>query len=68
VFDELHAVLRMLAFTQPGKVVGADFAMQAPLLRELALPLAMRLLVAAPVVLFFRRELAGVIRPCLARR
>jgi hypothetical protein len=51
VLDELHAALRMLAFAQTGEVLGADFAMQTPLLREPALPLAVRLLVAAPVVL-----------------
>ena len=49
-------------------MLGADFAMQTPLLREPALPLAMRLLVTAPVVLLFGSKLAGVIRPCLARR
>jgi len=41
----------MLAFAQAGEVLGADFAMQTPLLRKPALPLAMSLLVAAPVVL-----------------
>ena len=68
VFDELHAALRMLAFAQTGEVLGADFTMQTPLLRKPALPLTMRLLVAAPVVLLFRSELAGVIRARLARR
>ena len=57
----------MLAFTQAGEVLGADFAMQTPLLRKSALPLAMRLLVTAPVVLLFGSELAGVIRSRLAR-
>jgi len=67
VLDELHAALRMLAFTQAGEVLGADFAMQTPLVRKPALPLTMSLLVAAPVVLFFGSELAGVIDPRLAR-
>ena len=67
VLDELHADLRMLAFAQAGEVLGADFAMQTPLLRKPALPLTMSLLVAAPVVLLFRGELARVIRPRLAR-
>ena len=68
MLDELHAALRMLAFTQAGEMLGADFAMQTPLLREPALPLAMRLLVTAPVVLLFGSKLAGVIRSRLARR
>ncbi len=54
MLDKLHAALRMLAFTQTGEVLGADCAMKTPLLREPALPLAMRLLVTAPVVLLSR--------------
>jgi hypothetical protein len=67
MLDELDGVLGMLAFAQAGEMLGGDFAMQTPLLREPALPLAMRLLVTAPVVLFFGGELAGVIHPRLAR-
>jgi len=66
VLDELRAALRMLAFTQAGEVLGAHFAMQTPLLRKPALPLTMSLLVAAPVVLLFRGELARVIRAGLS--
>src|ERR1700679_785127 len=49
VFDELRAALRMLALTQPGEMLGAYVATQPPLLCEPALPLAVRLLVTAPV-------------------
>ena len=68
VLDQLHAALRMLAFAQAGKVFGANFTLQAPLLRKPALPFTMGLLVTAPVVLLFRSELARVIRSCLSRR
>jgi hypothetical protein len=67
MLDELQAAFRMLAFTQAGEVLGAAFAIETPLLRELSLPLVMRLFVAAPVVLLFGGKLAGVIRPRLAR-
>jgi hypothetical protein len=49
--DELRFRVRMLAFGQPGEVLIAKCALQAPLLGQLALPLAMSLLVTAPIVL-----------------
>jgi len=39
---------------------------QTPLLDELALPLAMTVLVPAPVIRLFRRKFAGMICPGLA--
>jgi len=59
---------RVLAFAQPREMVIADCALQAPLLRKPALPLAETLLVAAPIVLPLRRELPRVVRPRLAWR
>jgi len=44
--------VRMLAFTQSAKVFGTNTTLQPPLLGESALPFAMALLIAAPVVLF----------------
>ena len=68
VLDELRIVRWMPSFAQTSKLFGPYVAMQAPLLREASLPLAMPLLIAAPVVLSFRHELARVIRPCLSSR
>jgi len=59
---------RVLAFAQPREVVIADGTGEAPLLGKPALPFAETLLVAAPVVLPLRRELAGVVCPRLACR
>ena len=68
MLDELRLGLRVLAFGQPRKVLCTDRPLQTPLLGELALPLAMTMLVPAPVVRLLRRKLAGMIRPCLAAR
>src|SRR5208337_4605985 len=50
-----------LAFAQPRKMFGADCAVQAPLLGEPALPLAVALLVAAPIVLRLRGKLPRMV-------
>jgi hypothetical protein len=65
---ELCLCLGVLTFTQTGEVLGADSALQTPLLGKPALPLAMTLLVAAPVVLLPGRELPRVLGPRLACR
>ena len=57
----------MLAFGQPRKVFIAHSTGQAPLFRKLTLPLAMSLLIAAPVVLPLRRKLPLMVRTYLAR-
>jgi hypothetical protein len=66
--DELRLGLRVLAFAQAGEVLRADCSRKAPLSGKPALPLAMTLLVAAPVALFTRSELPRMIRPRLACR
>ena len=58
--------LGMLAFAQSREVLSANCTVQAPLLGELALPFAMSLLIAAPVVLLLRSKLPRMVRPCLA--
>ena len=58
----------MLAFAQASELLGANGTMQTPLLRKPALPLAMHLLVTAPVVLLLGNKLARVISPRLSRR
>ena len=58
---------RVLAFAQPGEVLSANRTLQAPLLGQLALPFAMSLLVAAPVVLPLRGKLPRVVGLCLSR-
>jgi hypothetical protein len=64
--DELRFRLRVLAFGQPREVLRTDRPLQTPLLGKLALPLTMTVLLPAPVVRLFRRELAGMVRPGLA--
>ena len=64
--DELLFGVRMLAFTQSRKVFGTNATLQPPLLGESALPLAVTLLVAAPVVLFLRGKLPRMVGPRLA--
>ena len=49
--NELRFRVRMLAFGQSGKVLIANRTFQTPLLGQLALPLAMPLLVTTPIVL-----------------
>jgi len=56
MLDKLLFGVRMLAFAQPREMFGADCTMQAPLLGEPALPFAVALLVAAPIVLFPARQ------------
>jgi hypothetical protein len=68
MLDELCITLWMPTFAQTSKLFGPHASMQAPIVRELPLPLAMPLLIAAPVVLSFGRELARMIRPCLSSR
>ena len=58
---ELLFGVRMLAFTQSCKVCGTNATMQPPLLGESALPLAVTLLIAAPVVLFLRNKLPHMV-------
>jgi len=59
--DKLLFGARMLAFAQPREMFGADCTMQAPLLGEPALPFAVALLVAAPIVLFLRGKLPRMV-------
>jgi hypothetical protein len=66
--DELRLGLRVLAFTQAGEVLRADSSRKAPLSGKPALPLAIPLLVTAPVILLTRSELPRVVRPRLACR
>ena len=56
----------MLALGQASELLGHYRTLKSPLLRELSSPLAMALLLPAPVVRFLGRELAGMIRPGLA--
>src|SRR5271163_4891722 len=58
---ELLFGVRMLAFTQSRKVFGTNATLQPPLLGESALPLTVTLLIAAPVILFLRGELAHMV-------
>ena len=64
--DKLGFGLRVPAFAQPCEVFGPNFTMQSPLPGERALPLAMSLLVTAPIVLLFRGELQFVVALRLA--
>src|ERR1035441_9675022 len=66
--DELRLGVRVLAFAQAGEGLRADGSRKAPLSGKPALPLAMALLVAAPVVLLTRSELPRVVCPRLACR
>jgi hypothetical protein len=66
--NELRLGERMLALGQSGEVLGAYFTLQSPLLGQLALPFAMPLLVAAPVVLLLRGKLPLMVRPGLTCR
>src|SRR5712692_949442 len=50
--DRLLLGVRMLTFAQSREVLRLNCAAELPLLGEPALPLAMALLIAAPVVLF----------------
>jgi hypothetical protein len=59
--DKLLFAVRMLAFTQPREVLRLNRACELPLLGEFALPLAVALLIAAPVVLFLRSKLARML-------
>ena len=64
--DELRLGLRVLAFAQAGEVLRADRRPKAPTLGKLALPFAVTLLFAAPVVLLLGGELLRVVRAGLA--
>ena len=66
--DELRLGLRVLAFTEAGEVLRAAGSGKAPLSGKPALPFAMTLLVAAPVILLTRSKLPRVVRPRLACR
>ena len=57
---------RVLAFAQASEVVIANCALQFPLLRQPALPLAEALLIAATIACLLRRELPRVVRSRLA--
>lgn len=59
--NKLHLGLRVLAFAQTSKVLCAHGSRKYPLAGELPLPLAMPLLVAAPVALLTRSELLRMI-------
>src|ERR1700688_2311922 len=64
--DKLLFGVRMLAFTQPREVLSVNCTGELPVLGEPALPFAMALLIAAPVVLFLRNKLARVVNTRLA--
>jgi hypothetical protein len=65
---ELRSGLGVLSFAQPGEVFGTNCSVQSPLLSEFALPFAVALLVAAPVVLPLCGELPLVVGAGLACR
>ena len=58
--------VRMLAFAQPREVLSLNCADELPLLGKPALPFAMPLLIAAPVVLFLRGKLPRMVSTRLA--
>ena len=64
--DKLLFGVRMLALAQPREVLSPNRAGELPLLGEPALPFAVALLIAAPVVLFLRGKLTRMVSPCLA--
>ena len=66
--DELRLSHRMLAFAQPRELLRSNRPLKSPLRRQLALPFAVALLVAAPVILLLGGELPRVVRPRLPRR
>ena len=66
--NKLVGSIGMLPFTQPRKMFRFHSPGKVPLLRKLALPFAVALLVAALVVLFFRSKLTLVISSRLAGR
>ena len=68
MLDKLFARERMLPLAEPGKLLRAHAAGETEFLRQLALPLACDGLFLAPIVLFFGRELLGVVGLRLARR
>ena len=68
VLDELRAAIRMLSFAQPCEFFSSDRTPQSPLLGKPTLPLAMHLLVTAPVVLLLRHELSRMVCPRLLCR
>src|ERR1019366_9238622 len=64
--DKLLFGVRMLALTQPREVLGTNGTLQPPLLGKPALPFAVALLIAAPVVLFLRGKLTRMVSTYLA--
>lgn len=64
--DELHVGVRVLALAQPREVFRFDCSTEIPFLGKPPLPFAMTLLVAAPIVLLLRCELACVVGARLA--
>jgi hypothetical protein len=67
IFDELLAGLGMLPLCETRKLLGAYLAGKAPLLGELALPLAPDLISQCVVALLGAGKFIGVIRRGLAR-
>ena len=63
--NKLRFRVRVLAFRQTRKVLIAHSTGQSPLFRKLTLPLAMPLLVAAPIALALRSKLPLMVRPRL---
>jgi hypothetical protein len=59
--DKLLFGVRVLAFTQPSKVLSLNWATELPPLGESALPLTVTLLIAARVVLFLRGKFPRMI-------
>jgi hypothetical protein len=64
--DKLIFNVRVPAFTQTREVFGTNGTLQPPLLGKPALPFAVALLIAAPVVLFLRGKLARMVGTRLA--
>jgi hypothetical protein len=52
MFDKLRTALRVPTLAQMGKLIGPDRPDKIPFLCKFALPLVVRSLVTAPVVLF----------------
>src|SRR6202165_1013008 len=64
--DKLLFGARMLALAQPREVLSLNRAGELPIRGEPALPFAVALLIAAPVVLFLRGKLTRMVSTCLA--
>ena len=64
--DELFASLRMLALSEPRKMLVMNGTVEIPLAGEPALPFAVTLLIPSPVALLLGCKFLGVIHARLA--